>query len=183
MRVHWFMRVSACLQRDVATQVGMQFRNARVAHEARPPSLTPSEGLLTGRNRGWGEARRYQEGTRWNSLDSPSFFSRLRLCTSSSPLPSFFLHRLLCLSLLFPSFHRIIPNTHAHAHMYRRLNYVGVRIQPQWPFAGIYLHTFLFQRALYTVFEQEILEQCIAPWRNVTEAATTAELSIHFQLL
>lgn len=39
----------ACLRRDVATQVGMQFRNARVAHEASSPS--PSEGLLTGRNR------------------------------------------------------------------------------------------------------------------------------------
>lgn len=49
MRVRSFMRVSACLRRDVATQVGMQFRNARVAHEASSPS--PSEGLLTGRNR------------------------------------------------------------------------------------------------------------------------------------
>lgn len=98
MRVRSFMRVSACLRRDVATQVGMQFRNARVAHEASSPS--PSEGLLTGRNRGWGEARCYQEGTRWNSLDSPSFFS------STAPhIPSLFpfSSRPLCLSCSFSS--------------------------------------------------------------------------------
>lgn len=32
-------RVSACVKRDVATQAGMQFRNARVAHEASPTLL------------------------------------------------------------------------------------------------------------------------------------------------
>lgn len=93
MRVRSFMRVSACLRWDVATQVGMQFRNARVAHEASSPS--PSEGLLTGRNRDWGEARCYQEGTRWNSLDSPSFFSSTALHFSFFffPFPSSFFSR------------------------------------------------------------------------------------------
>jgi len=31
--------VSACVKRDVATQAGMQFRNARVAHEESPTLL------------------------------------------------------------------------------------------------------------------------------------------------
>lgn len=104
IRVHSFMRVSACLRRDVATQVGMQFRNARVAHEANSPS--PSEGLLTGRNRDWGEARCYQEGTRWNSLDSPSFFSSTVLRFSFS-LSSFF-----PLAFLLSSFQRTNSNIH-----------------------------------------------------------------------
>lgn len=57
-------RVSTCVKRDVATQAGMQFRNARVAHEASPTLLHHLSAvavlflsrplLVTGRNEGRG---------------------------------------------------------------------------------------------------------------------------------
>lgn len=53
VRTHAYVRVCACVrarvytcvERDVATQAGMQFRNARVAHEA-SPALLPSPSPL-----------------------------------------------------------------------------------------------------------------------------------------
>ena len=97
MRVHWFMRVSACLQRDVATQVGMQFRNARVAHEASPPSTTPLPPpppplpLLKAFLQEETEAEGKLAATRKELVGIPltRLLSSRLLCTSS-PLPSFF---------------------------------------------------------------------------------------------
>lgn len=73
---------SACLRRDVATQVGMQFRNARVAHEASSPS--PSEGLLLLEEET--EAEGKLAATRKELVGIPLtrlLYFRLRLCTSS----------------------------------------------------------------------------------------------------
>lgn len=91
-RVH--MR-AACVKRDVATQAGMQFRNARVAHEASPTlPPNPSRTLVlsslqeeTGDQGGDG----YQEGTRWNSLSRISSQFLHKILSSSFPSsPSLF---------------------------------------------------------------------------------------------
>lgn len=96
VRVCVCTHVYTCVKRDVATQAGMQFRNARVAHEASPALLFPialsaSRPLLvTGRNEGQG-GDGYQEGTRWNSLrDFFSIFVRRilspRVLSSAVPI-------------------------------------------------------------------------------------------------
>lgn len=84
--------------------------------------------------------------------------SRLRHCTSSPPLPSFFLHRLLCLSLLFPSFHRITPNIYTRAHVLtfklRWRSHSATVTSFTWYISA---YIFVSTSIVYTVFEQEIL--------------------------
>ena len=66
---------------------------------------------------------------------------------------------------------------YTHTHTYRRLNYVGVRVQPR--FTGIYLHTFLFQRALYhRCLSRKFSNNVWHPWRMSNRGGGDGELSI-----